>query len=244
VRIRLKGINSKRKRLADGSWRTYYSAWKGGPPLRGEQGTPEFIASYNAAVATKVIPPTGVLLSLLQGYQASDQFRSRQPRTREDYVRQIKIIEAEFGDFPLSALSDRRTRGVFMAWRDRLAMKSRRQADYAWVVLSMVLAWAMDRGLIANNPCARGGRAATGLIKSGLRMTRPYFCVWPPHTFICPCCSRCGRDKGKAICFGFLGPPMTAVVFGCGNRKPVRGLASRPARRSRLRSTARQSAAP
>jgi hypothetical protein len=82
--------------------------------LRGEPGTPEFIASYNAAVATKVIPPTGVLLSLLQGYQASDQFRSRQPRTREDYVRQIRIIEAEFGDFPLSALTDRRTRGVFM----------------------------------------------------------------------------------------------------------------------------------
>jgi integrase len=162
VRIRLKGINSKRKRLTDGSWRTYYYAWKGGPPLRGEPGTPEFVASYNAAVASKVIPPTGVLLSLLQGYQASDQFRSRQPRTREDYVRQIKIIEAEFGDFPLSALSDRRTRGVFMAWRDRLALKSRRQADYAWVVLSMVLAWAVDRGLIANNPCARGGRLYRG----------------------------------------------------------------------------------
>jgi integrase len=98
----------------------------------------------------------------LHGYQASDQFRSRQPRTREDYVHQIRIIEAEFGDFPLSALSDRRTRGVFMAWRDRLALKSRRQADYAWVVLSMVLAWAMDRGLIANNPCARGGRLYRG----------------------------------------------------------------------------------
>jgi integrase len=162
VRIRLKGVNSKRKRLADGSWRTYYYAWKGGPPLRGEPGTPEFVASYNAAVASKVIPPTGVLLSLLQGYQASDQFRSRQPRTREDYVRQIKIIEAEFRDFPLSALTDRRTRGVFMTWRDRLALKSRRQADYAWVVLSMVLAWAVDRGLIANNPCARGGRLYRG----------------------------------------------------------------------------------
>jgi integrase len=109
-----------------------------------------------------VIPPTGVLLSLLQGYQASNHFRTRQPRTQADYVRQIKIIEKQFGDFPLSALTDRRTRGVFMAWRDRLALKSRRQADYAWVVLSMVLAWGIDRGLIADNPCARGGRLYRG----------------------------------------------------------------------------------
>jgi integrase len=162
MRIRLKGLNSKRKRLADGSFKTYYWAWKGGPPLRGELGTPEFNASYNEAVARKVIPPQGELLSLLQGYQASDDFRRLRDRTRADYVRQIRIIEKQFGDFPLSALADRRTRGMFMAWRDKLAMQSRRQADYAWVVLSLVLAWAMDRGLIAINPCARGGRLYRG----------------------------------------------------------------------------------
>jgi hypothetical protein len=101
MRIRLKGINSKRKRLADGSFRTYYWAWKGGPPLRGEPGTPEFIASYNAAVAKKVTPPDGVLLNLLQGYQASDNFRSRRDRTRHDYVQQIKRIERDLGRLPV-----------------------------------------------------------------------------------------------------------------------------------------------
>ena len=75
MRIRLKGLNSKRKRLADGSFKTYYWAWKGGPALRGEPGTPEFIASYNEAVAQKVVPPRGTLLSLLQQYQASEDFR-------------------------------------------------------------------------------------------------------------------------------------------------------------------------
>src|SRR5262245_1976690 len=69
MRISLKGINCKRKQLADGTWRTYYWAWKGGPSLRGEPGTPEFIASYNQAVARKVVAPQGVLLALLQGYQ-------------------------------------------------------------------------------------------------------------------------------------------------------------------------------
>lgn len=45
-----------------------------------------------------------------------------------------------------------------MAWRDRLAVRSRRQADYAWSVLARILSWALDRGLILANPCERGGR--------------------------------------------------------------------------------------
>jgi hypothetical protein len=102
------------------------------------------------------------LLTILQGYQASDAFRGRADRTRSDYVKQIKLIEKRFGDFPLAALTDRRTRGVFMAWRDDLALRSRRQADYAWTVLARVLSWAPDRGLISANPCARGGRLYRG----------------------------------------------------------------------------------
>jgi integrase len=74
----------------------------------------------------------------------------------------IKAIEVEFGDFPLAALADRRTRGIFMAWRDKLALRSRRQADYAWTVLALVLAWGMDRGMVPANPCARGGRLYNG----------------------------------------------------------------------------------
>jgi integrase len=162
MRIRLKGINSVRKRLADGSTKTFHYAWKGGPPLRGKPGTPEFVASYNAAVSAKIAPVPGTLLSVVQAYQSSDDFRSRRDRTRRDYIAKIKLIEIEYGDFPLSALPDRRTRGVFMAWRDRLAVKSRRQADYAWTVLALILAWGMDRGLIAANPCARGGRLYRG----------------------------------------------------------------------------------
>jgi integrase len=162
MRIRLKGTNSKRKRLADGSFKTYYWAWKGGPPLRGEPGTPEFVHSYNQAIATKATTPQGMLLSVLQAYQASGEFAGLAARTRFDYVEKIKIIEAKFGDFPLSALSARGARAVFMAWRDKLAATSRRQADYAWQVLARILSWAHNRGLVSANPCARGGRLYRG----------------------------------------------------------------------------------
>jgi integrase len=162
MRLRLKGINRVVKTLADGSKRAYWYAWKGGPPLYGEPGTPEFIHSYNEACARKVIPPTGKLLSLLQGYQLSEDFTGLAEATRRGYVDRIRCIEAKFADFPLSALTDRRTRGIFMAWRDKLAVTSRRQADYAWDVLARVLSWGLDRGLVLANPCTRGGRLYRG----------------------------------------------------------------------------------
>ena len=127
MRVRLKGINSITKKLADGATRTYWYAWKGGPPLRGKLGSPEFIVSYNEAVAKKVAPPTGNLLALLFRFQDSGEFQHRiSPRTRRDYIKQIKRIERAFGDFPIKALDDPRSRSVFLEWRDRLAQTSLR----------------------------------------------------------------------------------------------------------------------
>lgn len=158
MRIRLKGLNSKTVRLASGRVETYHYACKGGPRLPGKPGSPEFVAGYNEAIGRKRLPPAGTLFSILQAYQASSEFRDLAPRTRADYVKQIRTIETEFIDFPLAALSDRRSRGEFLAWRDRLATASRRQADYAFTVLARLLSWAENRGLVTVNPLTRSGR--------------------------------------------------------------------------------------
>jgi hypothetical protein len=71
-------------------------------------------------------------------------------RARNDYVGKVKIVEKEFSYFPLAIITDRRSRGVFKARCDRLAVNSRRQADYAWSCLAFVV-MALDRGLIAAN---------------------------------------------------------------------------------------------
>ena len=225
MRVRLKGINSITKKLADGTRRTYWYAWKGGPPLRGEPGTPEFVASYNASVASKVATPQGVILSILQGYQASEDFRSLADSTRRSYVPLIVRIEKEFGDFPLTALTDRRTRGLFMAWRDKLATASgRRQADYAWSVLARVLSWALNRGLIAANPCTHGGRLYRGSRResiwtaaespvpgAGTRAPAPAAAARPVDR----------TEAGRPACAS-RGQPMTASTSGCGSRRPGR----------------------
>jgi integrase len=163
MRVRLRGINQVTKRLADGTLWTYWYAWKGGPPLRGKPGTPEFITSYNEAVAQKVAPPTSTLLALLFQFQESAEFQfGISPRTRRDYIKQIKRIEREFRDFPIKALDDPRATSIFLEWRDRLAQTSLRQADYAYGTLNRILAWALKRRKIKTNPCANGGKLYTG----------------------------------------------------------------------------------
>lgn len=158
MRVRLKGLNSVQRRLADGTILTYWYAWKGGPRLPGAPGSPEFLAAFHAAAAQKIHTPEGELLSVLNAFQSSADWQDLADRTQHDYVRLIRIIEAAFGDFPISALSDRRTRSVFLDWRDKRARASRRQADYGWQVLARILSWAHGRGMIAANPCEKGGR--------------------------------------------------------------------------------------
>ena len=162
MRIKAKGLHWTLVTLADRTKKTYWYAWRGGPRLTGEYGSPEFIASFNAAIATKVVAPEGKLLSLFQAYQQSQDFLSKRERTRADYIKQIGKIEQKFGGAPIKALADPRTRGIFLEWRDELALRSQRQADYTWTVLALVLSWAKGRGKITANPCERGGRVYHG----------------------------------------------------------------------------------
>jgi integrase len=164
MRVSLKGINKVRARLADGTIKTYYYAWRGkdAPLLRGEPCAPDFIASYNEAVAKRDPERTGKLEYLINYFQTTTEFTTLRERTKADYVKQIKMIEEEFGDFPLKALKAEGTRGEFMEWRDKLSQKSLRQADYAWTVLARILSVAKNRGKVAVNPCESGGRLYSG----------------------------------------------------------------------------------
>ena len=89
-------------------------------------------------MASLTAPAEGLLLNVLVKFQQTEEFRQLAARTREDYREIIdKKIEPEFGDLPIAALSEstKECRRVFKEWRNRLAIKSRRQADYAWVSL-------------------------------------------------------------------------------------------------------------
>lgn len=156
--VRLKGLNSKTKVLADGSRVTYWWAWKGGPRLPGKPGSPEFMAAYNAAVASQKTVSTETLAGLVARFKASPEFLGNAETTKAEWRRWLDKIAADrtdldIGGLPLSALDDRRVRADILAWRDQWADRPR-SADYAMQVLGRVLSWSVSRGLLAQNAAA------------------------------------------------------------------------------------------
>lgn len=159
----LPGLAVATKRLADGSKRKYYYAWRGGPLLKAADGSPlqpdgpDFVVAYSKAHEDRRKPAAGTMMSLIADFKASSEFIGCADRTRKDYMRFLKMIENQFGDMPISLLEKSKTRGRFKKWRDSLAA-SPRQADYAWGTLARVLAVAKDHGTVSVNVCERGGR--------------------------------------------------------------------------------------
>ncbi len=157
VRVVLKGIHKVKRRLANGETRVHFYAWRGGPAVHGKPGTPEFVHAYNEAHANIRQSRAGTLMTIIAGYKASPDFTKLAPSSRRMYLMYISLIEQAFGDLPLTALADRRVRGEFKTWRDTFAATPRK-ADYAWTTLARLMSFAKDRGIIATNPCEKGGR--------------------------------------------------------------------------------------
>jgi integrase len=153
VRVRLKGINQVRKRLADGSTKIYYYHRASGKPLRGEPGTPEFIASFADIEKNIIAARSGETFSLLvRTYTQSIEFQQLAATTRTEYRRMLTAAEAEFGTMPIEALGDSRVRGDFMSWREKVAHASgHREADHRLSAISAMLSWAVERGQITSN---------------------------------------------------------------------------------------------
>jgi len=157
VRVNLKGIHKVKVTLSSGEPKTYYYAYRGGPQIKAEPGTPDFIQQYQEAHSNLRQPRGGTFMSVIARYKAAPEFTKIAASTRRDYLRYIKLIEEEFADLPIAALADRRIRGDFKGWRDKFA-NTPRKADLAWTVLARILSFAKDRGIITSNPCERGGR--------------------------------------------------------------------------------------
>ena len=133
------GLHRAPKRLADGTIKVYFYAWKSGPRITPEYGTPEFARAFLEATASRAPKrKTETLLSIFNQYQQSrgqggggKGFQDLAESTRKSYIKYIRILETEFGDIPIDALKDHRCRSVFLKWRDKLAEQTPRTADYA-----------------------------------------------------------------------------------------------------------------
>lgn len=162
VRVDHRHVHAVRKRLADGSLRTYYYHRQTRLRLPDDPASPEFAQALRdlapAPAAASIAP--GSFAALVEAYLDSAEFRALAPRTQKDYRRYLDVIRESWGRNPVRMV----TREHVLALRDHYSDRPR-TANYVVAVLRVLLAYAVDRpsvyGLSAN-PAARPRRLKTG----------------------------------------------------------------------------------
>jgi integrase len=149
VMVELKGLH-----IVKAKGRTYYYAWRGGPAVKGEPGTPAFHAAYNEAVANHRAPDQKKFKSAVYLYKASQDYQKLADSTRRNWSRWLDRINDHFGDLSIAQFDrPEKIRPLIIKWRAKWADKPR-TADYGMQVLSRVLAYCVDPlGKVASNPC-------------------------------------------------------------------------------------------
>lgn len=161
VRTRLKGVNKATRRRADGSVAVYYYHRPSGRRIEGEPGTPEFLASFANAQNNmadrlrKARDFETTLAGLIRRFELSPDFDKMRHSTRLEYRRKFKTIDKEWGDCPIAALTDKDFRRDVLVWRDKIALRTRREADNLVSAMARVLAYAVDRGELDRNTLAQ-----------------------------------------------------------------------------------------
>lgn len=161
VRAKIKGVNTVRKRLADGTVRTYHYHRATGAALPGKPGDPAFLAAM--VEAERIAPKdVGNVNALIRDYLLSLTFEKKAVSTQREYKRMLTELEAKFGKLPIRALESPRVRGVFLDYQEEIGRDRPREADNRLSVLSAVFSYAARKGRIKDNPLAGFERIYSG----------------------------------------------------------------------------------
>lgn len=147
--VEMKGLHTVKTK-----GRTYYYAWRGGPAVTGEFGSPAFHASYNEAVASRKAPDNKRFRSAVVLYKASEAYQALAASTQRNWAPWLDRITDHFGELSIAQFDrPEKIRPLIRKWRAKFA-DTPRTADYGMQVLSRVLAYCVDPlGKIASNPC-------------------------------------------------------------------------------------------
>lgn len=160
VKIRLDGIHTVRATLAGGRRVTYHYAWRGGPRLPGEPGSPEFLAAFHAAHETRFEARRGAVetcADLCDAWMRAAEFDALSDGSRRNYGACAKAIKAKFGTLSLRALAAPQLRTAVLRWRDGMRATPRK-ADYHVTTFARLISWAVDRGHVEHNHLTRIGK--------------------------------------------------------------------------------------
>lgn len=149
VQVNLKGVHGPIRSRG----RVYYYAWRGGPRLKGEPGSPEFIRSYEEACNPLAGLDKRRLSAWVTLYKASDEFAALAPSTQAEWGRWLERIKTHFGSLSIRQFDRPEIRADIIAWRSQWKATPR-TADYGKQVLSRLLSFVTSRGALLHNICA------------------------------------------------------------------------------------------
>lgn len=139
--------------------RWYVYAWRGGPQIYAQDGNRPVVdlalldAAHDARKAYTGVRE-GSFEELIGLYRDSPEFDRLADSTKRDYRLWLNRASAQFGGAGLGAFADLRMRGEIIKWRDNWQDKPR-TADKATVMMSTLLGFAVERGMLATNVAAK-----------------------------------------------------------------------------------------
>lgn len=138
--------------------RTYVYAWRGGPRLESEPGTPAFFDELALAHARAREGDRSKISGLCIMFRASSDWKGLADKTRTEWARWLDRIQIHFGDYSIRQFSRPRViRPRIRAWRAKYAATPR-AADMGLQVLSRLLTFAVENDKLDANPCGGLGK--------------------------------------------------------------------------------------
>ena len=131
----------------------YNYAWRGGPRLLTKPGSPEFLRELQDRLDERKTGDRRKISGLCAMYRANDAWKNLSDKTRKNWSPWLDRIQDHFGNLSMASFDRPLIRQAIKAWRDKFKATPR-SADVGLQVLSRLLSFGKEEGLLATNACA------------------------------------------------------------------------------------------
>jgi integrase len=166
VIVKLKGIHTVKRRLANGQTRVHHYAWRGGPKMTAAPGTEAFaaeLADHKRAATVKSVETLETLIDRFTGpeRQRNPDFLALAETTRTDHLYAFRLIRKQWPRLPIAITQRKGMKADIRKWHRSFSVNPRK-ADKLLFSLSKVFSYAVKDELIEKNPCTGIGRLYSG----------------------------------------------------------------------------------
>lgn len=137
--------------------KTYVYAYRSGPRVLAKPGTAAFLQEVALARAARTEVDRSKFAGLCRLYRASDEFKRLAPKTKANWTPWLDRVQKEFGDMRVGAFDHPRIVQAIRTWRSAYKATPR-AADMGLQVLSRVLSFGGEEGLLATNAASKVAR--------------------------------------------------------------------------------------